>query len=83
VSTAVGGVLELIADSVHGRLVPFGDVDAMAGAIVWMIEHPEERRRMGEAGRERMAKEFSTERMIAATEAIYEQLLSRRSPAAP
>jgi len=83
VSTAVGGVLELIADGVHGRLVPFGDVDAMAGAIMWMIEHPEERRRMGEAGRERMAKEFSTERMIAATEAIYEELLSGRSPAAP
>lgn len=83
VSTAVGGVLELITDGVDGRLVPYGDIEAMARAIVWMIEHPEERRQMGEAGRERMAKEFSSERMIAATEAIYEKLLSPLSPAAP
>lgn len=83
VSTAVGGVEELITDGVNGRLVPFGDVVAMAGAISWMIEHPDERKRMGAAGRERVAAEFSTERMISATEEIYDELLSRRSRRAP
>lgn len=78
VSTRVGGVAELVDDGVHGKLVPFGDVDAMAEAIVWMLEHPGERRRMGQAGRERIATEFSTERMVARTEAVYEEFLAGR-----
>jgi glycosyltransferase involved in cell wall biosynthesis len=78
VSTDVGGVGELVTEGVTGLLVPFGDVGAMAKAIGWMIEHPHERRRMGSAGRERIASEFSTGRMIASTEAIYTEVLSRR-----
>lgn len=76
VSTRVGGVAELVEDGVHGRLVPFGDVDAMAGAICWMLEHPEERRSMGDEGRRRIAAEFSTERMVTQTEAAYEAFLA-------
>jgi glycosyltransferase involved in cell wall biosynthesis len=83
VSTAVGGVKELITDGVDGLLVPFGDIAAMANAIRWMIEHPEDRRRMGAAGRERIVSDFSTERMIAATEEIYDEMLSPRSRRAP
>lgn len=75
VSTDVGGVPELVEDGKHGRLVPFGDVEAMAGAIAWMIEHPDERRRMGENARRRIGDEFSTERMVRQTEAVYESFL--------
>ena len=82
VSTAVGGVTELVAEGVHGHLVPFGNIEAMSRAIHWMIERPEERRRMGEMGRRRIAQEFSTERMINATEAVYEELLGRPAPVA-
>jgi glycosyltransferase involved in cell wall biosynthesis len=78
VATAVGGVPELVEDGIHGRLVPYGDPSAMAEAIAWMIEHPNERRLMGEKGRERIAGQFSTERMIRETEATYQELLPRR-----
>jgi glycosyltransferase involved in cell wall biosynthesis len=80
ISTAVGGVTELVMDGVHGRLVPFGDVDAMAGAITWMIEHPAERRQMGMNARARIEKEYSTERMVGETEAVYEELLAKLNP---
>jgi glycosyltransferase involved in cell wall biosynthesis len=79
VTTAVGGVTELVEDRVHGRLVPHGDPTAMADAIMWMIEHPHERRLMGERGMRRIADEFSTERMVGATQAVYEELLPRRT----
>ena len=79
VATAVGGVPELVEDGIHGRLVPYGDIAAMAEAIVWMIEHPEERRLMGEQGRERIAGQFSTERMVSETQDAYLELLTRRA----
>jgi glycosyltransferase involved in cell wall biosynthesis len=81
VSTAVGGVSELVDDRVHGRLVPYGDIGAMAEAITWMIDHPEERRRMGLNARDRIAKEFSTDFMVRKTTAVYEELLGDRSAA--
>lgn len=80
VATAVGGVPELIEDGVHGRLVKFGDVDAMAGAIEWMIEHPGERRLMGDAAMYRIGSEFSTERMVSQTEAVYEEFIRKKNP---
>jgi len=79
VSTSVGGVPELVEDGVHGLLVPYGELSAMAGAITWMIEHPLERRRMGEAARRRIAEHFSTEQMVTSTQAVYEELLYRRA----
>lgn len=77
VSTAVGGVNELVTDAVHGRLVPSGDPKAMAEAMTWMIEHPAERKVMGANARGRIAEEFSTERMVKSTESVYEELLNR------
>jgi glycosyltransferase involved in cell wall biosynthesis len=80
VSTAVGGVPELVDDGVQGRLVPYGDTEGMAAAIIWMIEHPNECRQMGEAARRRIAEDFSTERMITSTQAVYEEFLGRHVP---
>jgi glycosyltransferase involved in cell wall biosynthesis len=81
VATSVGGVPELVADGIHGRLVPYGDPAAMASAISWMIDHPEERQRMGERARHRIADQFSTKRMVSETQAVYEQMLMGRAPA--
>jgi glycosyltransferase involved in cell wall biosynthesis len=81
ISTRVGGVSELVDDRVHGLLVPFGDVGAMAEAITWMLDHPDERRQMGEEGRRRIATDFSTERMVRATEAVYQEFLQFHLPA--
>jgi glycosyltransferase involved in cell wall biosynthesis len=76
VATSVGGVPELVEDGVTGLLVPPSDPARMADAIAWMIDHPEERRRMGEAARSRMERSFSTERMAARTAELYDTLTS-------
>jgi glycosyltransferase involved in cell wall biosynthesis len=77
-ATAVGGVPELVEHGVSGLLVPPSDHMRMADAITWMIDHPEERLRMGEAARVRMERSFSTERMVARTEELYETLTRAR-----
>ncbi|AUX36037.1 MULTISPECIES: glycosyltransferase [Sorangium] len=65
VATAVGGMAEQVVDGVTGRLVPPGDAEALAGALVELAEDPARRGRMGAAGWERARERFSLERMVA------------------
>lgn len=49
VTTAMAGALEVLTPDC-GILTPPGDVDALSQALGRLIDHPEERRRLGEAG---------------------------------
>ena len=49
---------ELVEDGVNGTLVTPGRTDALAAALARQLADPEGRRRMGAAGRERVAAEF-------------------------
>jgi glycosyltransferase involved in cell wall biosynthesis len=51
VSTAVGGVPDLLPDGEAARLVPAGDVEAMAGAVVHLLGHPQEAASLAAAAR--------------------------------
>lgn len=51
--TRNGGVAEAIAEGETGLLVPLGDPRALAGAIERLLRDPEERTRLGAAGRAR------------------------------
>lgn len=80
VATTVGMLPEVVEDGVNGRLVPPADPEAMAQAVLDVLQSPT-RREMGEAGRRRVEDEFSLDRMVAQTEAVYaEALAERRSP---
>jgi glycosyltransferase involved in cell wall biosynthesis len=58
-----GGPAEIVRDGVDGLLVDVRDAEALGGAVVELLRDPERRRRMGEAGRERVAACFTEERM--------------------
>jgi glycosyltransferase involved in cell wall biosynthesis len=75
VATPVGGVPELVEEGVTGFLVPVGDADAMAKAVLRLAGDPELRSRLGSAGRRRVEKDFSLERVIEGIEAVYSELL--------
>ncbi|WP_437731803.1 glycosyltransferase [Sorangium sp. So ce1335] len=64
VATAVGGMSEQVVDGVTGRLLPPGDAEAFAAALVELAGDPERRARMGAAGWERARERFSLERMV-------------------
>jgi len=79
VATAVGGIPEAVRDGMEGVLVAPGDIGALADAVLGLLADPAARERMGAAGRERVRKEFSSMRMIATLEDLYEKLAAREA----
>ncbi len=75
VASSVGGVEEAVDDGVTGWLVPVSDRAALRRRLVPLIEQPEPRIRMGEAGRQRYAREFTLEQMLFRTGAVYAEAL--------
>jgi glycosyltransferase involved in cell wall biosynthesis len=78
VATAVGGTPEVVVDGVTGILVPPRDPDALAEAILTLLHDPDLRRKMGQAGRERVRGHFSVEKMVKETEGLYRRLLTEK-----
>lgn len=70
----VGGVPDLITSERNGRLVPCGDVAALAGALAEVLDRPELLRRWSEAARQRAVSDFSKERFLNNHLAIYREL---------
>ncbi len=62
VATRIAGISELVEDGVSGRLVPPGEEEALADAILEVLADPGRARAMGEAGRARVRAEFDSRR---------------------
>lgn len=73
-ATDVGGNAEAVTPET-GRLVAPGDGAALAAALADLGTDVDRLRRMGGAGRRRMADEFSLERVVGDLEALYRALL--------
>lgn len=79
VASAVGGVPELVVDGVTGRLVPPKSSDKLAEAIADLLGLPELRKRMGEAGRERVEKLFSFRAELENLQELYPNIVKDKS----
>ncbi|HUO66642.1 MAG TPA: glycosyltransferase, partial [Gammaproteobacteria bacterium] len=73
--TDCGGSPEVVVDGRCGIVVPVHDAPALARAIARLYEHPELRRQLGAAARERIANDFRIERTIEETLALYRGLV--------
>jgi glycosyltransferase involved in cell wall biosynthesis len=78
VASAVGGLLDLVADGETGIHVPPGDVAALREALERLLADRALRRRLGEAGRERVRERFSWTAVTDATVAAYELASGKR-----
>ena len=74
VATQVGGLPELIVHGETGLLVEREDVEGLAQAIAFVLDHPQQASRMGEAARYRAREMFSLDRCIDAHDALYRKL---------
>ncbi|TFV59578.1 glycosyltransferase [Geodermatophilus sp. DF01-2] len=71
VASAVGGIPELVDDGRTGLLVPPGDAAALAGALIRLVERPDEADRMGRAGWERVRARHAPAAHVAALQEVY------------
>ena len=73
VATDVSGVRELVSDDTMGRLVPTGDVPALANAISELAARPALRMSMARRGREKVLAEFTIDVCMRKTEEVLEE----------
>ena len=78
IATRVPGTAEAIIDGQTGILVPLRDSERLAESIKRLLENPKDSQRMGAAGRRRVNREFSVERMIDETERLYMDLMNSK-----
>jgi glycosyltransferase involved in cell wall biosynthesis len=80
VATNDGGPKEICIDQETGLLVPPGDPEKLAEAILNLIENPEAARKMGKAGRKRVEEFYDQRLCVKSIEALYKELLSMEEP---
>jgi glycosyltransferase involved in cell wall biosynthesis len=73
VATRAGGIPEVVVPGETGLLVAPHDEPALAAAIVELLRDPARRAEMGAAGRTRVVEQFSIDKMVQATLAVYER----------
>ena len=78
VATNVGGVSEAVIDGVNGYLVPPRDPDALANAILKLMNDPDNAKQMSVKGRRLVEQRFSMEVFTDRFDGVYELALRRR-----
>ncbi|MEM2057657.1 MAG: glycosyltransferase family 4 protein [Thermoproteota archaeon] len=73
----IAPLTEIVINEETGFCVEPESPEALADAIVWLLQHPEEAKRMGQKGIERVYNAFSGERMAQETLSLYRHLLSK------
>ena len=81
VSTAVGGIPEVVESGVSGLLVPFGDLDALARAIERLVDDAALRSALGRAAQRRARERFGAETVVPRYVEIYRR--SRANASVP
>ena len=79
VLTDVVGNRDTIESGRSGMLVPAGDPDALAAAVVTLLSDDALRQGIADAGRRRVEERFDVADMAAALSALYDRLASRAS----
>jgi glycosyltransferase involved in cell wall biosynthesis len=78
VASRTGALPEVVGtDGSCAELVTPADVDELTNALGDLLDSPEKRRRLGEAGRRRALEVFSWESVAAQTVRVYQQAIAR------
>jgi glycosyltransferase involved in cell wall biosynthesis len=77
VVTRVGGNAEVVTEGQQGHVVPPGNAEALAEAMLSLLNDPPRAAASGAAARRRWLEGFSAERMLRRTEDLYREELGR------
>ena len=75
-ASRVGGLADAVGHDEAGLLVAPGDAAALAEALGQLVGDPALRRRLGDAGRARVAERHSAAGMVSAYEGLYAEVLA-------
>jgi glycosyltransferase involved in cell wall biosynthesis len=79
VATRVGGVPDLISDNETGRLVPPGDADGIAGAVLELLQSPEAAQEIGRKAMISARERFDVKRLVHDVDHLYRELLDEKA----
>jgi glycosyltransferase involved in cell wall biosynthesis len=81
VATDMTGANDCMENGKEGFIVPARDVDALADAILWCYQHPDESRAMGLNARARIESQFTLDHYNQRQIALYRSLAKMENPA--
>lgn len=76
IATDVSGNRELVEDGVTGRLVPPRDPVALAEAMRWLIENPEEAKQLAREGQKKVESLMLLDRSAQQVESVYREFVN-------
>lgn len=79
VATRAGGIGEVIQDGIQGFLTGIDEWEELEGYCLRLLRDAELQQKMAKAAREQVVNHFSMKRMVAELEAIYDQVLQKKS----
>lgn len=74
IASAVGGFRETIQDNVNGYLVKYGDISELTGKLMYLLNNPNERDRLGKAAMEELYYNYSWDVIARKTIECYRML---------
>ncbi len=74
VASDIAGNRELLGEAGKGALFSPGDSHDLADRLAWVLRHPEAARKQAQTWRSTAGREFSSERTVERTIALYERL---------
>ncbi len=78
VAAAVGGIPEVIRDKETGVLVAAKDAEALAKAIIKLLQEPALAKELGKKGSAMISEQFTINRMVKEVDRIYSRAINRK-----
>lgn len=72
VASDVGGLPEIV-DSTCGYVIRRGDAEELANATLWLLEQPARAKELGDAGRQKVRRDYSLDKAADAYMAMYKE----------